>query len=92
MAQTPRLSKLASIPGAFDLLMHGLEARAEKFLNRVQGADARAETVFAKAGTRLDATAGAALDSVDQYLDAIEQATNGAPGGPLDGSGEPPKS
>lgn len=80
---TPKLSRLASLPGAFEKLFHGLEARSEGLLNRLHGTDARADHVFAKADDRLKTVAHAALDGVDKYLDQLEVATNG---GPLDGS------
>lgn len=69
-------SKLQGVAAAMDKMLHGIEDRADKFLNRVQGAEAKADTVFAKGHAKLDEREKQ-LGDIDGYLDAIDKASNG---------------
>ena len=74
-AMFPKLQGAAS---AFDKLHHALEAKAEKFLARVQSTDAKSDDVFKRAHAKID-TGDKFLDDVDEKLKALDQVGNGPP-------------
>jgi hypothetical protein len=75
------LPNLAGVAPAFAKLRHGIEARAQKLLARVEGTDARADDVFAKADAKLDAHEHG-LKAIDGFLDDLDAVVgNGAPAG-----------
>lgn len=87
MTQKPPLNmpNLAGVTGAFDKLRFGIEARAGKFLERVEGIDAKADTVFKKASAKLDAHEQG-LHDVDGFLEKVDAALGNAPPEDLNGS------
>lgn len=77
---TPKLNGIAS---AMAKLHHGLDARADKLLERIEIADKRGEAAFAKAHARIDDAERAVAD-VEKFVEGLE----GSNGGPsLSGSG-----
>lgn len=74
MSKAPlNMPNLAGVTGAFDKLRDGIEARATKFMNRIEAVDARATTVFKKGDDKLDAH-DASLKEVDGFLDKLDAA------------------
>jgi hypothetical protein len=80
-AMTP---KLAGVASAMAKLHHGLDARAEKLLARIETAERRGDEAFKKAHGKLDA-ADTAVGEVETFIAQLE-CTNGGP--TLDGSPE----
>jgi hypothetical protein len=76
MAKPVNLPNLAGVTSAFDKLRHGIEARADKMLKRVEAIDAKADTVFKNADAKLDAH-DQGLGEIDHYLDALDHVGNG---------------
>lgn len=76
------LPNMAGIGGALDKLKFGLEARAKKFMERIEAIDTRSDAVFDRANQHV-AGADRQLDQVNEYLDQVDKATGGN-GGPLD--------
>ena len=88
MADKPKLNlpNLAGVASAFDKLRHGIEARADKMLKRVEAIDAKADTVFKSADAKLDAH-DRGLGEIDHYLDALDRVGNGFTEGSSESSG-----
>lgn len=74
------MPNLAGVAGAFDKLRYGIEARAQKLIERVESeAEAKAAAVFKRAHARLDEHIDAVHD-VERQLGAMDQVLgNGAP-------------
>jgi hypothetical protein len=79
---TPKVQGVAS---ALAKLQHNLDARAGKFLDRIEGLDKKSDETFKKAHSRLD-EAEQPLADIDKVIDALAEQTNGGPS--LDGSAE----
>lgn len=81
MSKTPlNMPNLAGVTGAFDKMRHGIEDRAQKFMNRIEAVDARADAVFKKGDDKLDAH-HESLKEVDGFLDQLDVAVgNGGEG------------
>ncbi len=72
MSKPPlNMPNLAGVTGAFDKLRDGIEARAAKFMNRIESVDAKATTVFKKGDDKLDAHE-AGLAEVDGFLEKLD--------------------
>jgi hypothetical protein len=76
---TPKFKGVAS---ALAKLQHNLDADATKLTARIDSADQRRETVFAKSHASV-AAAHAELDGIDDFITELDK-TNA---GPLDGQG-----
>ena len=70
------------VAGKLAKLQHNLQHDSEKLSERIDSADQRRETVFAKSHATVDAT-HRELDGIDNFLSDLEK-TNA---GPLDGQG-----
>lgn len=75
MSKTPKLDALTK---TFDQFLFDIEKDAEGFMNEVQGVNVHRQSTFVKAKAKL-ADKKAALDSVDQYLDKLDELSNGPP-------------
>lgn len=77
-----KMPKLAGIAGAFAKLQEGIEHRAEKLMHRIATADVRADNVFGKAHSHMDATEGS-VKEVESFLDGLDATVSGDNGSPL---------
>lgn len=71
-------SKLDAVATAMDKMNHGLEARADKLLTRIEQVDQRADGAFGKAHKHLDEK-DAGIGAVEQKIADLEKATNNGP-------------
>lgn len=79
------MPNLAGVTGAFDKMRHGIETRAEKFMGRIEGVNARADAVFAKGDAKLDVH-HEGLKEVDGFLDQLDTALGNGAGGSAESS------
>lgn len=79
------MSKLKALPALARATMADLETEAERLSARMAAVKARGKEAFGKWHDHLDAAESVVADAED----AINQLTNGAPGGPLPGSPKP---
>jgi hypothetical protein len=84
-----KLPNLAGIGSSLDKLKVNLEARAAKFIAKVEATDQRGAAVFDRAEAHL-AGAEAELKGVQDYLDEVESAIGGNGAPPLDDESSKP--